>query len=64
VNVEALAEGFLQRLDAGDLGEQPQFDLRIIGGDELVAVDGDEGAADLAALLGTDRNVLQVRLGR
>src|SRR5262249_16804294 len=29
-----------------------------------MAVDRDEGAADLAALLGADRNVLQVRLGR
>jgi hypothetical protein len=64
VNVEAFAEGFLQRLDIGDFGEQPQLDLRIVGGDELVTVDGDEGTADLAALLGADRNVLQVRLGR
>ena len=36
MNVEALAEGFLQRLDVGDLGKQPQLDLRIVGGDELV----------------------------
>src|SRR5215467_4446727 len=59
----ALAEGLLQRLDAGDLGQEPQLDLGIIGGDELVAVGGDEGAPDLAALLGADRNVLQVWFG-
>ena len=63
VDVEAVAEGLLQRLDVGDLGEQPQLDLRIVGGDELVARRRDEGAADLAAFLGADRDVLQVRLG-
>jgi len=58
VNVEALAERLLQRLDAGDLGQEPQLDLGIIGGDELVSVGRDEGAPDLSALLGADRNVL------
>ena len=48
----------------GDLGEQPQLDLRVIGGHQLVAGIGDEGAADFAAVLGADRNVLQVRIGR
>ena len=64
MNVEALAERLLQRLDAGDLGEEPQLDLRIVGGDELHPRRGDEGAADLAAVLGADRDVLQVRIGR
>ena len=64
VNVEAVAEGFPQRLDVGDLGQQPQLDLRIVGGDELVAGRRDEGAADLAAFLGADRDVLQIGLGR
>src|SRR5262249_3215880 len=63
VNVETLAEGLLQRLDAGDLGQEPQLDLGIIGGDELVSVGRDESAPDLAAFLGADRNVLQVGLG-
>ena len=31
VNVEPLAEGLAQLLDAGDLGQKPQFDLRVIG---------------------------------
>ena len=64
MDVEAVAEGFLERGNVGDLGEQPQLDLRIVGGDELVAGRGDEGAPDLAALLGADRNVLQIGLGR
>ncbi len=58
-----LAEGLLERLDIGDLGQEPQLDLRIVGGNELRARRGDEGAPDLAALLGADRDVLQVRLG-
>ena len=64
VNVEPFAEGLLQRLDAGDLGEEPQLDLRIVGRHELQARRGDEGAADLAAVLGADRNVLQIGIGR
>ena len=35
MNVEPLAERVAQRLDTGDLGEKPQLDLRIIGGDSL-----------------------------
>jgi hypothetical protein len=63
MDVEAFAEGFLQLLDVGDLGQKPQLDLRIICGDELVAVGRDKGAPDLAAFLGADRNVLQIWLG-
>ena len=37
VDVEAVAERLAQRRDVGDLGEQPQLDLRVVGGDELVA---------------------------
>ena len=36
---------------------------RVVGRDELGARRRDEGGADLAALLGADRDVLQVRLG-
>ncbi len=58
MNVETFAKSLFQRLDAGDLRKQPQLDLRVVGGDELVALGGNEGAANLAALLGADRNVL------
>src|SRR5215469_14748114 len=62
VDVELLAERFAQLFDVGDLGEDPQLDLRIIRGDELVTRRRNEGAANLAAVLGADRNVLQIRL--
>src|SRR3546814_1988437 len=43
---------------------EPQLDLRIIGGDDDVARFRHEGVADLAADLGADRDVLEVRVGR
>ena len=50
--------------NVGDLGQQPQLDLRIVRRHQLVAGRRDEGAADLAAVLGAHRDVLQVRLVR
>ena len=64
VDVEAVGEGLPQLRDVGDMGEHAQLDLAVVGRDQLVPGVGDEGGADLAALLGADRDVLQVRLGR
>ena len=44
----------------GHMGEQPQFDLGVVGTDQQVAGCGDEGSADASALLRSDRDVLQV----
>ncbi len=63
VNVDAVVEGLAQARDVGDVGEQAQFDLRVVGREQDIARRGDEGLADLAAFLGADRNVLQVRVG-
>ncbi len=41
-----------------------QLDLAVVGRDELASLRRDEGAPDLAPLLGADRNVLQVGLRR
>ena len=60
VDVDALLERGAQRRHVGDFREQPQLDLRIIRRDQLVAGGCDEGAADLAAVLGTHRDVLKV----
>ena len=64
VDVEAVAEGLLQRLDVGDMGEQAQLDLGVVGAQQHMALLGDEGLADAPALLGPDRDVLQVGVGR
>jgi hypothetical protein len=64
VNVGAVAEGLLERGDAGDMGEQAQLDLRIVGRDQFVSRLGDESLADLAAFLGADRDVLQIGIVR
>ena len=64
VNVDAVAEGLAQRLDAADIGDDAQLDLRIIDRQQLVPLLGDEGAADAPPFLGADRDVLYVRVGR
>src|SRR5690606_1190763 len=63
VHVQALAEGFQQPLILGQVGHDAQFDLRIVGGHDLVAGRCDEGLADAPALGAADRDVLQVRVG-
>ena len=62
VDVVAAAERLDERFVLGQVGEHPQFDLRIVGRDQHVARLGDERAADLAAELGLDRNVLKIRI--
>ena len=48
---------------AGEVGEQAQLDLRVVGDQEGPAGCGDEGGADLAAELGADGDVLEVGVG-
>ncbi len=58
-------EGPAQRRVVGIMGQDPQLDLRVIGRQELPArAARDERLADLAALLGADRDVLEVRVAR
>ena len=64
VDVEAVAERLLQRLDVGHVGEDAELDLGVVEAEQHVARLGDEGLADAAALLGADRDVLQVRVDR
>ena len=45
-----------------EMGQQPQLDLRVIGGHQQPALGGQERLADLLALLPADRDVLQVRI--
>ena len=64
VDVFAAAEGVDEQRVLGEVREQAQLDLRVVGGEQHVAGRGDEGGADLAAELGADGDVLQVRVGR
>ena len=58
------AVGLDQQLVAGEVRQQPQLDLRVVGGEQNVAGLGDEGGANLAAQLGADGNVLQIGIDR
>ena len=64
MDVVAIGEGSAQRRHVGDVRGEAQLDLRIVGREDDVARLGHEGVADLAARFGTDRNVLQVGIGR
>ena len=64
MDVETFVEGFAQLRDVGDVRQDAQLDLAVVGGDELLAGRGDERRADLAPFLGADGDVLQVRLRR
>ena len=72
VDILAPRERIDQERLAAHVRQQPQLDLRIVGGDqhriieepELRAVIGDERAPHAPPQLGADRDVLQVRIGR
>ena len=64
MDVEAFGKGLFQLRDVGDVRQQPQLDLAVVGADQLVALLRDEGLADAAPFLGTHRDVLQVGIGR
>ena len=64
VDVVAVAECFLELRDVGHVRGNAQLDLAVVRAHQHVAGLGDEGVADLAAELGADRDVLQVRVVR
>ena len=64
VQVLARPERLDQPVVAGQVRHDPHLDLAVVGGHQrLVAVADDERLADPAALLGADRDVLQVGVG-
>ena len=63
MDVHVLLEGAVQRLIAGDVREDAQFDLRVVGHEQQEAGFGrHERLADAFAQLSADRDVLQVRV--
>src|SRR5439155_24712658 len=59
MDVLAARERFAQLRLARDVREDPQLDLRVIGGNQLPAGPGYECRPDLAPELGADRDRLQ-----
>ncbi len=64
VDVLALPERLDQTRVAGEVREQPQLDLAVVGRQEAPALLRDEGTSDLAALFRADRDVLEVGIAR
>jgi hypothetical protein len=64
VQVLSRSEGLDEAVVRRQMRHDPHLDLRVVGGEERgVAGADDERLPDLAALLGPDRDVLQVRVG-
>ena len=64
VDVLAARERLAELRLAGDVREDAQLDLRVVGREQPEARLGDERAADLPAQLGADGDRLEVRVGR
>ena len=64
MDVVALDEGFDHVGVFAEVGHDAQLDLRVVGREEFAAVVGDEGLADLLAVLVADGDVLQVGVAR
>ena len=60
VNVLVLSEGVDQHRVLRKMGQDPQLDLRIVRGEQLAALVGNEGRSNLGAKLRADGDVLQV----
>ena len=64
VDVLAGAKGFDEDRILGEMREDAQLDLRVIGGEQRPARIGDEGGANFAAELAAHGDVLQIGVGR
>ena len=62
MDVASLLEGGEQAFVFGEGGEDAQFDLRVVGGEQFPARAWDEGFADGAALFAAHGDVLEVRV--
>ena len=60
MDILVLPEGLQQALILGEMGQDPQIDLRIIAGHENGAGRRDKGLADFPAQFAPDRDILQI----
>ena len=64
MDVLAIGERFLERVDLGHMRSKSQFDLAVVGGEQDIAAFRHKGFANGATDFGADRDVLQVWVGR
>ena len=64
MNVLPFRESLFQGRDVGDMGEEAQIDLAVVKRQEDRAFGRDERLPDPPAFFGSNRNILQIRIGR
>ena len=64
VNIQAIGKGLPQAFDLGHMGQNTQLDLAIIGTYQNMVRGRNKSRSDAATILGTDRDILQIRVGR
>ena len=64
MNIDIFRVGAHQQRIAAEMRQQPQLDLRIVGGEQLRARRGCKCGANFAAELGADGDVLQIGIDR
>ena len=62
MNIKAISKGFFELRNIGHMGEYAQFDLAVIGTNQLFAFGGHKSGADTPAIISAHRNVLQIRI--
>jgi len=60
MDILVAGKGIAEDRISGEVGQYPQLDLGVVGGDETVPLGGNEGMAYQAPLFAADRNVLQL----
>ena len=63
MDVDPAGECFGKATDAAaQVGEDPQLDLRVVGGEQDATGRRDECSSDPASFLGSNRDILQIRI--
>ena len=62
MNIKAISKGFFELRNISHMGEHAQFDLAVIGTNQLFAFGGNEGGADAPAIISAHGDVLQIRI--
>ena len=63
MNIYAVGKSLFERFDIRHRGQQTQFNLRVITGNEFAIGFGNKARTDFFALFAADGNILQIGIG-